>query len=241
MIFRRISLYLKQFGLWNAFCLFLVDLVRKIFDPYCIFSYSQTGEDRILCSLLDGREPGYYVDVGCNHPQRLSNTFMLYKRGWRGITIDANEELIAKHAALRLQDTSVYAVISDKEQEIMFTDFEDSLVSSACSDHVNEWSKHRKISRQRSVQALTLNKILDDHHIPHQFDLLSIDVEGYDFEVLTSIDLSVYRPHIIAIEMHHFDILNPSSNQIYSYLVENKYRMIGYVIMNGYFVDSEEP
>jgi FkbM family methyltransferase len=239
MVFERISLYLKQFRPVNVCRLFLVDLIRKILDPYCIFSYSQTGEDRILCAILAEKIDGYYVDVGCNHPQRLSNTFMLYKRGWKGITIDANEKLIAQHSNLRPKDISVCAVISNKEQEMVFTDFDDSLVSSVCSEHVDDWSQHRKINSQRLVKAVSLNRILSDHQAPCKFDLLAIDVEGHDFEVLSSLDLTLYRPQFIVIEMHNFDILNPTSNQIYNFLISNRYKMLGYMIMNGYFMDDE--
>jgi len=52
---------------------------------------------------------------------------------------------------------------------------------------------------------------------PNGFDLLSIDVEGP--EVLLSINLNRYRPKLILIEMHGFDISNPDANKIHCRLV----------------------
>ena len=34
------------------------------------------------------KKDGFYIDVGCFHPIRLSNTKFLYDKGWRGINID---------------------------------------------------------------------------------------------------------------------------------------------------------
>lgn len=231
----KIKTYFNQLGILNAIRFLCAELSRKLFDPYNISSYSQTGEDRILNAILG--ETGFYVDVGCNHPQAYSNTFELYKRGWMGITIDANQQLIKKHKRLRKLDLSICAVVSDQEQEVVFTDFEDSLVSSLNSEHISEWEKIRKIKEKRVVNTVSLNSLLDSCNAPKDFNLLCIDVEGHDFEVLSSLNLSIYRPKLIVIEMHSFDLLNPSSSKIYEYLRTNDYRMIGYVIMNGYFSD----
>jgi len=236
VILDKIKTYFYQFSVLNAIRFFCAELSRKIFDPYNISSYSQTGEDRIVSNtILDNA--GFYVDVGCNHPQVYSNTFELYKRGWTGITIDASQQLISKHQRLRKRDISICAVVSDQEKEVVFTDFEDSLVSSLNSEHVNEWQKIRKIKEKRVVNAVSLNSILDSCNAPKDFDLLSIDVEGHDFEGLSSLNLSVYRPKLIVVEMHNFGILDPSSNKIHEYLRDNSYKMIGYVVMNGYFLD----
>lgn len=235
MKFAKIKTLFRQFGTLNAIRYLYAEINRKIYDPFKITSYSQTGEDRIIEHLLG--ESGFYVDVGCNHPQYYSNTFSLYKKGWTGITIDACPELIKQHQKLRKRDRSICAVISDKEQEVIFTDFEDSLVSSLDAEHVSEWMKSRKIKEQRVVKTISLNSILDTCKVPSNFDLLNIDVEGHDYEVLTSLDLNIYRPKLIVIEMHGFDLTNPSSSKIYEYLTVNNYKLIGYATMNGYFAE----
>jgi FkbM family methyltransferase len=232
----KVRTFFLQFSILNAIRFLVVELIRYILDPCNISSYSQTGEDRILSALLP--ETGFYVDVGCNHPQSYSNTFFLYKKRWIGITIDANNKLIQKHQRLRRRDLSICAVVSDKEQQVIFTDFEDSLVSSLNPEHISEWQKSRAIKQQRIVNAKSLSTILSRHEIPKNFDLLSIDVEGHDFEVLCSLDLNIYRPKLIVIEIHGFNLLNPGSNKIYEYLRLNNYKMIGYIVVNVYFSDT---
>lgn len=234
-MYSRIKVLFRQFNVLTALKLFLADAIRKIFDPANINSYSQTGEDRVLGYELPST--GFYVDVGCNHPQARSNTFALYRKGWIGVNIDANKDLVHRHQKLKPRDISICAAVSNKSQEIVFTEFEDSLVSSLSSEHVDEWQQKRTIKRQRVVQTVLLSDILERCEVPKTFDLLCIDVEGHDFEVLRSIDLDIYRPKQIVVEMHKFDFLEPGSNEIYKYLESHQYKLTSYAIMNGYFTD----
>jgi len=231
----RVGVLFKQFGVVNAIGFMISETIRTLFDSYATPSYSQTGEDRIIRSIL-GNSKGFYVDVGCNHPLSLSNTFELYKRGWVGINIDANSALISKYTKRRPKDKSICAAVSSKEEEAIFTQFDDDAVSSLCSQHVATWEKERVIVSQKTVKTLTLDRILKSYEAPHAFDLLTIDAEGHDFEVLSSINLSIYKPKLIVIEMHGFEILNPNENKIYQYLSANSYKMVGFIIMNGFFV-----
>jgi hypothetical protein len=53
-------------------------------------SYSQYGEDKIIDRLLGYKKSGFYINVGANHPYRFSNTYMFYKKGYRGVNIEPN-------------------------------------------------------------------------------------------------------------------------------------------------------
>jgi FkbM family methyltransferase len=232
----KIKTLFMQFHFLNAMRILSGEVTRKLFDPYNITSYPQTGEDRILEAMLG--ESGFYIDVGCNHPQFYSNTFALYRKGWRGINIDANQGLIQKHQQIRKHDTNLCAVVSNIEQEAVFTEFEDSLVSSLDSEHVSQWRENRSVKQQHTATTQSLTSILNEHRVSCPIDLLCIDVEGHDFEVLCSLDLNRYRPKLIVIEIHGFDLNDPNSSKIHTYLNSHHYKMVGYVVMNAYFVDT---
>ncbi len=230
----------RQFPFLAACRFALLKTLCKFLDSHFQPSYSQTGEDRIIRTLLHGVADGFYVDVGCNQPQARSNTFELYKRGWRGINIDGNADLIARFHALRPRDTSLCRLVSNEEKEVVFTQFEDDAVSSLSAGHVEEWKKARKVKSERRVKTVSLATILRENSAPKRFELLTIDVEGHDFEVLTSFDLNEYRPRLIVIEMHGFEFLHPENDPIYRHLTGNGYRLAGYAVMNGYFLDSRD-
>ena len=79
-------------------------------------SYSQCAEDLIVKMFLqiDGSlKPGFYVDVGCHHPRRGSNTYGFYKSGWRGVLIDMEADKVRVAKLARRRDMVVQAAVSD--------------------------------------------------------------------------------------------------------------------------------
>lgn len=234
---QTVKTYLRQFGFLNALRFILSDAAVRTFDGGRRRAYSQTGEDLALNCILRS-EPGFYVDVGCNHPIKNSNTFALYKTGWRGICIDANPALIKQFKRLRPRDVCICAAVSDEEKDTVFTDFANDHLSSLDAGHVASWKASTDITTQRIVRTRTLSTILTEVNSPHTFDLLSVDVEGHDANVLRSIDFEIYRPEVIVVEMHGFDINAPHRNDTYRYLVERNYRLAGFLVLNGYFVRS---
>ena len=59
-------------------------------DQWVNQSYSQEGEDIVLKRIFGDKKNIFYVDVGAHHPKRFSNTYLLYKKGAKGINIDAS-------------------------------------------------------------------------------------------------------------------------------------------------------
>lgn len=213
--------------------------VKELLNSLASINYSQTGEDHLIRSLLDETQPGFYVDVGCHDPIRSSNTLSLYLHGWRGVNIDANPDLIERFKATRLRDVAVCAAVSDEERDIVFHEFEDPLVSTLDTKVLPEWQGKWKKRGERVVKARTLNSILDEHVPPGTpIDLLSVDVEGHDLNVLRSVDLDVYRPKLIVVEMHHLDLAHTQDSEVACYLTQRDFRQIGYDTLNGYFVDT---
>ena len=73
--------------------------------------YSQFGEDKILSELIPTNfNNGFYVDVGCFHPKKHSNTYMLFKRGWKGINIDMEKDKIETFDLARPLDYNFLAL-----------------------------------------------------------------------------------------------------------------------------------
>ena len=72
-----------------------MDLLKNLFSKiyyskYSKASYSLSSVDLIIDRIFRDLKKGVYVDVGCNHPIKYNNTYLLYKKGWEGINIDAD-------------------------------------------------------------------------------------------------------------------------------------------------------
>ena len=235
--------WLQSLPIGLALRLMTVYAVRKLFRLPIGFSYAQGAEDLIIPYLVRYHfaisEPGTYIDVGCNEPVRYSNTFDLYLRGWRGVNIDANRDLIEECRRVRKQDVCVLAAVSDAEREVTFHKAKSNLVSTIDETKLVEWKMQFEFSDddQETVTTQTLTAILDrSWKHGDSIDLLTIDAEGHDLQVLKGLDLKKYRPKIVVIEIHDFE--TPEKSEIHQYLSANGYKLKFFAIFNAYFVDE---
>ena len=93
--------------------LYKLYLYYNLFYRYGAFkkklTYSQNQEDLFINDYFKGLKSGLYMDIGCYHPIRYSNTALLFNRGWRGINIDMNQTSIDLFNIIRKKDiTPVY-------------------------------------------------------------------------------------------------------------------------------------
>ena len=100
----------------------MINILKKIYYLYYrpkIFfpksSYSMHGEDIFISDILKHKYEGFYVDVGCYHPFEGNNTYLLYKKNWRGINIDVNPFSIELFNEARNKDININLAVSDKK------------------------------------------------------------------------------------------------------------------------------
>jgi FkbM family methyltransferase len=237
---KKLKLWFASLPPLLALRYFLFLMAKKALRLDDMFYYfSQTGEDTIIRNVLPEFN-GYYVDVGCNEPITISNTFRLYLEGWTGLNIDANERLIQKFRKIRKRDKSITAAVSDEEKEVTLYLSDNPAVSTIDSGELKHLKKFWDYPEQVTVKTRTLNSILDEH-LPtgQKIDLMTIDVEGHDLNVLKSVDLNKYRPKLIVIEMHRFTFEDFEQNPVYQHLRRHGYKFAAYAVMNGYFTDEK--
>ena len=170
---------------WGPF----VSVAEKTrFDHAFSISWSQGGEDLALLAVLETEKPGIYLDIGAHHPSRFSVTRHLYQRGWHGVNVDANKELIDQFNRIRKRDINICIAVGT-EPRYKFTIFEEPALSTLDAEWRNKFvSENNPISRTVEIEGRTLRSILDDFDAHNSVDLLSIDAEGSDLQVLQSIE-----------------------------------------------------
>lgn len=177
-------------------------LRRKYLPKYARASYSQEGEDIILDRFLESQHRGFYVDVGAHHPKRFSNTYRLYCRGWRGLNIDAIPGCMSEFRRIRPRDLNVEAAVGSFPRELTFYVFNEPALNTFDTELAKERNHGRwKIVRQIKLVTRPLRDLLDEHLPPGTtIDVLTVDVEGLDYEVLESSDWERYRPTFVLAE-----------------------------------------
>jgi FkbM family methyltransferase len=201
--------------------------VKEYFDVKK--SYSQDGEDIALAAFYDTQKgyKGFFVDVGAHHPKRFSNTYHFYKRGWRGINIDAMPGSMKGFKVLRSGDINLEVGVGKEVSKLHFYCFNDPALNSfdrALSNERDAAPDRYKIKKVVEIDVLPLRAILHKQ-LPkgQKIDFMSVDVEGFDLDVLRSNDWNTYRPTYLLIEDLNYSIMRASESPTVQYL-----KQIGY-------------
>lgn len=218
-------------------------LVRR----YVIRSYSYSGEDMVLRAIFKKRKvkKGFYVDIGAYHPRQLSNTHYFYRNGWRGINVDAQSESMDLFRWLRPGDTNIVAAVTKDHTERTLFVFESPSLNTLDPEIAEARVRGGfRIVREERVKTRTLAEILTEH-LPsgQRIDFLSVDVEGYDLDVLMSNDWSTYRPSYVVIESDIEDVEEIRRGAIYEFMREQRYSLVAKTMFSLIFhrVDAEQP
>jgi FkbM family methyltransferase len=208
---------------------FLSSTYHEWFPSYSRDSYSQEGEDLVLERFLEGRRSGFYVDVGAHHPMRFSNTYRLYRRGWRGLNIDANPGSMDIFRRVRPRDINVEAAISAGNGQLTYYVFNDPALNTFDAERalaLNSDIYH--IVKEVNVSTRPLRELLDQY-VPKgvPIDLLTIDVEGFDLQVLESNDWDRYIPEFVLIEcLGVSDLAQAYDDPAAKFLLSKGYRAV---------------
>lgn len=203
-----------------------------IYNRYNI-SFSKAGDDIQLMKLVNNRVPGAYVDVGCWHPVKASNTYYFSLRGWKGICIDPNPELKLLYQQFRPKDKFINAGIGKSNLTLEYFMLEESSMNTFSLDFIKKHHLESTVLKRIKIPLFSLEEILDKNLDPNdRLDFFDIDVEGFDLEVLKTNNWKKYRPKVIVIESD-VSIQTDINSEIVNYLETKNYRLIGKSIING--------
>ena len=212
-------------------------------------SYSQCGEDKIIDFILSylGENKGLsYLDIGCNNYKKLNNTYNLYKKGIRGVLIDANPLFIEDIRKYRPGDTVLNCGIGLKNSEEMkfyVLNPEADGLSSFNLESIKEAQKQNpyiKIEKEIKVPVHSLDHIYKEYFatVP---TIVSMDVEGVELDILKSSDFEKYRPLIFIIETIEYSpriSLTNKEQNIIDFMKEKDYVEYAFTGVNSIFVDK---
>lgn len=206
---------------------------RAVCEFLRIDRYSQpafAGMDKKLEAYLPQR--GFYIEVGAHDGFTNSNTYYLDKiKGWKGLLVEPTPSVYRVCTKTRPTAKSFNCALtpfsySANSIKLRYANTCTFVAESPDS----ELELERRLEQARTytepfefeVPARTLSSILDELNIS-KIDFFSLDVEGYELEVLQGLDLKRHCPQYLLVECHTNQAkqtLEDYINPYYSYIAQ---------------------
>lgn len=154
-------------------------------------SYSQSGEDLIIDFFFTARQidKPSYIDIGAYHPYKISNTALFYEKGARGISIEPNPDGFEKFTKYRSEDTNLNIGIGNEESVLSYYSMNSPTLNTFSEEEAKRYEEQNsaRIEKIIEVEVKTLTSILEKYNKGIFPDFLSLDVEGWDYQILESL------------------------------------------------------
>lgn len=200
--------------------------------------------DRELQKYLNFNN-GFFIEVGAYDGYTQSNTYFLEKRrGWNGLLIEGIPNLYKKCKKNRPKSiVKNFALVSnDFSQSSVEMHYADlmSVVEGALKSEVAQKRhidagmdlQYFDSSYKVTVPARTLESVLTEISNLPDIDFFSLDVEGYELQVLKGLNLDRYKPRYILVEAKFFEEVN-------EFLLSYDYQIIGQLTHHDFLYESK--
>ena len=195
-------------------------------------------EKEAIRAYFDHQRKGVCVEVGSNEPKdACSQSWHLEDQlGWRCVLVEPNPEL-AQKARDERPDAVVYECACVGEGHVgevtlyipVSTGDKEHASHASIEKNMDEhaYAEHREVA----VKGRTLSSIFEEEGLG-EVELLSIDVEGAEYEVIKGLVFSKWQPKLILLEDKHL-YLNK-----HRYLKRHGYQLLQRLNRNCWYVPA---
>jgi len=184
-------------------------------------SKSQLWQDLFVLCELNFKGGGFFVEFGATNGVNLSNSHLLEKEfGWSGIVAEPARRWHKDLKANRSCNIETDCVWRESNAALTFNEVDlgeySTIDEFSSADTLN---KMRDDGRSYSVNTISLNDLLEKYNAPRRMDYLSIDTEGSEYDILSSLDFDKYQFAAITCE-HNF---TPLREELFALLTGHGY------------------
>lgn len=195
--------------------------------------YGKGGIDlKIYEKYFKNKNSGFFIEAGANDGIAQTNTLLFEELGWKGLLVEPNPHKF-KECRENRRNCIVenYALVDSSYEEQTVQGYFDhkGVIPSLSLGQVSVKNKHIKKEKQQKqksklieVPAIQLKTLLKKYNIVgNDINFFSLDVEGYEKQVLDGLDLSLNRPEYLFIE-----IKPKAQKYMFKYLSDFGYRRV---------------
>ena len=177
--------------------------------------YGQNNEDKIINDyILEMYGPnhiGTVLEIGANDGITISNSKFFRDLGWQGFLIEAAKKPFDKLIKNVTGNSKCYNIalgsenckLKFYESGRLLAEKDTGLVSSLIMNETSRWRRSGVTYEEHEVDCLTWNSFLEKYNLIEQsFNIISIDIEGMDYIVLSQIDLEKVNCDVLCVEFN---------------------------------------
>lgn len=206
---RKIALKLIRF--WSIFYLIILNFVTFRFASLKLvlrnlsLSSSQNWQDLYALAFFFRRgllnPKGYFIDFGATNGVSLSNSLIFERHfGFNGILAEPAKIWHADLVLNRQCAISFKCVWRASGENLEFNEASNPDLSGIASTS----NQRSDLIRQTYlVETISFNDLLNENNAPSRMQMLSIDTEGSEFEILSSLDHMKYQFDMIICEHNY--------------------------------------
>ena len=173
----------------------------------------------------------------------------MYKKGWSGLNIDVDKESIEQFNKLRKRDENVQSLVTSKddEEKELFFYHKRSAINTLSKDLAElRGNNYKEIKR---IKGKSLNYLIENSKLKNfKINLMSIDIENYEFEALKYFDFKKYNIDVIVteitdssikdLETYNLSLDRVVNTDVYKLLIKNNYRLINWINSDLIFIQN---
>ncbi|MBL8377378.1 MAG: FkbM family methyltransferase [Burkholderiales bacterium] len=166
-------------------------------------SYAQCGEDLIVeyAARTLGLPQVRHLDLGAHHPIYLSNTYLFYLQGHRGVCVEADASLLPAFRRHRPLDIVLNAGVGPQDAQLPFYVMTTPTLNTFSRAEAERYASYgrERIERVEQVGIRGVKGLVAEF-FPDGLEFVSLDVEGLDLAILEAFDFASARPPIFCVE-----------------------------------------
>lgn len=197
--------------------------------------FSQYNEDDKIFNYISKKDKGTYIDIGAGQPDTISNTYMLYQMGWRGLLVEPSPILIPKIKEKRPEDILYEGAVLDYNGTVRLFSKEMYGITERSYIYYSHIARAKKDGFKENywtVPCITLNDLLNLYPQFKDTDFVSLDVDGNEDAVLVTANFETFRPKLILVE---YKLRSQDQRHRWEYLLTPYYELIDIESSNAFY------
>lgn len=189
----------------------------------------------IVLEIFKNKKTGYFVDIGAYDGVAISNTKFLEDVGWSGICIEPHPNVFKRLKENRDCECINCAVWHENTQVDFlsltgYTEMLSGIIDSYDNRHynrilneLNHYGGNQELIKIDAKKFQDIVKVKD-------IDFLSIDTEGSELDILSTIDFNEFNIKVICIENNFHE------EKFISFFIERGYRLYNHFNIDYFFI-----